>query len=91
MNITKATEFFYQGGIKVIRFIKRRERKKTVLFICTYNSARSQVADGLLNAFHGDHYIAYSAGTEAARVNLYAVEAMAEIGVDISTTHRVRV
>jgi arsenate reductase len=45
------------------------------------------MAEGLLNMFHGDHYEAWSAGTEPSEVNPYAVKVMAEIGVDISN-HR---
>lgn len=52
--------------------------------MCTHNSARSQIAEGILNKFHGDRFEAYSAGTKPTKVNPYAVEAMAEIGVDIS-------
>jgi len=59
------------------------ERKK-VLFLCTHNSARSQMAEGILRSIHGDEYEAFSAGTEPSRVNPYAVRAMAEIGIDIS-------
>jgi arsenate reductase len=58
--------------------------KTTVLFICTRNSARSQMAEGLLNAFHGERFEAFSAGTEPATVHPMAVRAMAELGVDIS-------
>ena len=58
--------------------------KKKVLFICTHNSARSQMAEGLLNALYGDRYKAYSAGIEPTKVNPYAVEVMAEIGIDLS-------
>jgi len=61
--------------------------KKRVLFICTHNSARSQMAEGFLSAFYGDKYEAYSAGTEPTKVNPYAVKVMAETGIDIST-HR---
>ncbi|MBW2283563.1 MAG: arsenate reductase ArsC [Deltaproteobacteria bacterium] len=57
---------------------------KTILFICTHNSARSQMAEGLVNAFHGDRYEAFSAGTEPAEVNPRAIRAMAELGIDIS-------
>ncbi|MFZ7112324.1 MAG: arsenate reductase ArsC [Desulfatiglandales bacterium] len=60
-----------------------REKKK-VLFICTHNSARSQMAEGLLNALGGDRYEAFSAGTEASDVRPQAVEVMREIGIDIS-------
>ena len=59
-------------------------RKKTVLFICTHNSARSQMAEGFLNALYGSQYKAYSAGTEPSAVNRYAVKMMAEAGIDIS-------
>ena len=61
--------------------------KKKVLFICTHNSARSQMAEGFLNALYGDRYEGFSAGIEPSHVNPYAVKAMAEIGIDIST-HR---
>jgi arsenate reductase len=59
--------------------------KKKVLFICTHNSARSQIAEGFLNALYGDRYEGSSAGTEPTKVNPYAVKAMTEIGIDIST------
>ena len=59
--------------------------KKRVLFICTHNSARSQIAEGLLNSLHGDWYEAYSAGTEKTAVNPYAIEAMGRMGIDISS------
>jgi len=55
-----------------------------VLFICTHNAARSQMAEGLLRALYGDLYEVYSAGTEPGRVNPHAIKAMAEIGIDIS-------
>ena len=58
--------------------------KKKVIFICTHNSARSQMAEGLLNGLYGDEYEAHSAGTKPTKVNPYAVQAMAEIDIDIS-------
>ena len=61
--------------------------KQNVLFLCTHNSARSQMAEGLLNHLRGDRYQAYSAGTEPGSVHPLAVKVMAEIGIDIST-HR---
>ena len=60
------------------------EAKKKVLFLCTHNSARSQMAEGLLRAMYGDRYEAYSAGVEATSVDPRAVRAMLEIGIDIS-------
>lgn len=60
---------------------------KSVLFLCTHNSARSQMAEGLLNHFHGDRYRAFSAGTAPGSLNPFAVQAMAEIGIDISGQH----
>ncbi|AKB68210.1 arsenate reductase ArsC [Methanosarcina mazei] len=62
----------------------RSQEKKKVLFLCTHNSARSQMAEGLLRAIYGDKYEAYSAGVEATTVNPYAVRVMKEIGIDIS-------
>ena len=59
----------------------------TVLFICTHNSARSQMAEGLANALHPDRFEAVSGGTVATRVHPAAMKAMAEIGIDISS-HR---
>ncbi len=58
--------------------------KKRVLFLCTHNSCRSQMAEGLINHFLGDRYEAHSAGTEATRVNPLAAQVLAEIGIDIS-------
>ncbi|HKV83631.1 MAG TPA: arsenate reductase ArsC [Ktedonobacterales bacterium] len=57
---------------------------KRVLFLCTHNSARSQMAEGLLRADGGDRFEAFSAGTEATHVRPLAIRAMAEIGIDIS-------
>lgn len=62
----------------------RGNKKKKVLFICTHNSARSQIAEGLLNALGGDRYEALSAGTESSEVRPQAIEVMREIGIDIS-------
>ena len=55
-----------------------------VLFLCTHNSARSQMAEGLLRHLAGDRFEAHSAGTEATRVRPLAIRAMDEVGVDIS-------
>jgi len=57
---------------------------KRVLFICTHNSARSQMAEGLLRHLGGDRFEVFSAGTEATHVRPLAIQAMAELGIDIS-------
>ena len=58
--------------------------KRRVLFLCTHNSARSQMAEGLLRHLAGDRFEAHSAGTEAALVRPLAIRAMGELGIDIS-------
>jgi len=58
--------------------------KESVLFICTHNSARSQMAEGLLRHLAGDRFEVESAGTEKTHVRPLAIEAMKEIGIDIS-------
>ena len=58
--------------------------KESVLFLCTHNSARSQMAEGLLRHLAGDRFDAYSAGTEATRVRPEAISVMSELGMDIS-------
>lgn len=58
--------------------------KKKVLFLCTGNSCRSQMAEGWARALHGDTWEAYSAGVETHGLNSLAVRVMAEVGVDIS-------
>ena len=67
--------------------MNQANRKRKVLFICTHNSARSQMAEALLRDMHNDYYEAYSAGTEPSHVNPYAIQVMAEIGINISTHH----
>jgi arsenate reductase len=58
--------------------------KRRVLILCTGNSARSQMAEGLLRHAAGDRYEVFSAGTRPVGLNPNAVEAMSEIGIDIS-------
>jgi len=59
-------------------------KKKRALFVCTHNSARSQMAEGFLRHLAGERFEAMSAGTEATEVRPEAVEVMREVGVDIS-------
>ncbi len=61
--------------------------KKSVLFICTHNAARSQMAEGYLRARYGDRYEAYSAGTQPTPLSPRAIRVMQEIGIDISGQH----
>jgi arsenate reductase (thioredoxin) len=58
--------------------------KQNVLFICVHNSARSQMAEAWLNQICGDHFAAESAGLEPGTLNPLVVEAMGEVGIDIS-------
>lgn len=58
--------------------------KQSVLFLCTGNSARSQMAEGWLRHLAGDRYEVFSAGTKPAGLNPGSVEAMAEVGIDIA-------
>ncbi len=60
------------------------KRVKTILFLCTGNSCRSQMAEGFLKHYGGRSYRVYSAGTNPAGVNPKAVKVMDEIGIDIS-------
>ena len=57
--------------------------RRRVLFLCTHNSARSQMAEGFLRAWAGDRFAVASAGTEATRVHPLALRAMAERGIDL--------
>ena len=59
-------------------------KKISVLFLCTHNSARSQMAEAFLRTFYGDRFESYSAGVTPTRVNPNAIEVMKEIGIDIS-------
>jgi arsenate reductase len=61
--------------------------RKRVLILCTGNSARSQMAEGLLRQIAGDRFEVASAGVAPSHVRAEAIEAMSEIGIDISS-HR---
>lgn len=58
--------------------------KTKILFICTHNSARSQMAEGLLRHIYGDKYEVFSAGTNPTNINPLAIKALEELGIDAS-------
>ena len=58
--------------------------KPRVLFLCTHNSARSQMAEAFLRALAGERFEVASAGTEATRVHSFAIQAMDEVGIDLA-------
>jgi len=58
--------------------------KKSVIFLCTHNSARSQMAEALLRKMYGDRYTVESAGVEPQGVHPLSTAVMREIGIDIS-------
>ena len=60
------------------------EDKQSVLVLCTGNSARSQMAEGIIRHLFGDRFEVFSAGTHPSIVRPEAIKAMAEIGIDIS-------
>ena len=62
-----------------------------VLFVCTHNSARSQIAEALLDRYGGADFEVRSAGTEATRVNPFAIRALAELGIDWSAARSKRI
>ena len=59
-------------------------QKKSVLFVCTYNAARSQMAEAILNKLYGDRYTAFSAGTDPTQIDPFVVLVMKEIDIDVS-------
>lgn len=61
--------------------------RKSVLFLCVANSARSQMAEGLARKLFGERVAVQSAGSEPSKVNPWAIEVMREVGVDLSTHH----
>lgn len=61
--------------------------KERVLFVCTNNACRSQIAEGIVNHFLADRIEAFSAGTRPTSVHPRAIQVMKEIGIDISSQH----
>lgn len=58
--------------------------KKRVLFVCTHNSARSQMAEGILRHLYGNRYEVFSAGAYPTKVDPHAIGALKDVGIDIS-------
>ena len=73
---------FFIGKIQTQN--QKMTSKTRILILCTGNSARSQMAEGLLRHDAGDRFEVYSAGVKPSRVRPEAIQAMAEIGIDIS-------
>ena len=69
--------------------IPTRTRPMRILFLCTHNSSRSQMAEGLLRSRGGAAYEVFSAGTQPRSVHPLAIKAMSEIGIDLSQ-HRAK-
>jgi arsenate reductase len=58
-------------------------RKSQILFLCTGNSARSQMAEAFVRKYAGDHFNVFSAGLEPRGINPYTVRVMEEVGIDM--------
>ena len=61
--------------------------KQRILFLCTHNSGRSQLAEALLRQLHGEKYEVYSAGIIPTKVDPYVIKALTEQGIDVSKLH----
>lgn len=66
------------------KFEESKQMKKRVLILCTENSCRSQMAEGVLRHFGGNKFEVFSAGTKPSQVNKKGIKVMKEIGIDIS-------
>jgi arsenate reductase (thioredoxin) len=75
---------WWAAGVVRLEFGVMSVMKERVLILCTHNSARSQMAEGLLRDIAGDRFEAASAGTEQTEVRREAIEAMRKRGIDIS-------
>ena len=59
--------------------------KKSVLFVCTHNAVRSQMAEAILNRLYGDRYSAFSAGSDPTQIDPFVITVMKEVGIDVSS------
>jgi len=64
--------------------VKTCSPRKSVLFVCTHNAVRSQMAEALLNKIYGDRYTAFSAGSDPTQIDTIVVSVMREVGIDVS-------
>jgi len=64
--------------------VKTDSVKKMVLFVCTHNAVRSQMAEAFLSKIYGNRYAAFSAGSDPAQIDPLVVSVMNEIGIDVS-------
>lgn len=76
----------------MIKFFRSADPRKTILFVCVENAARSQMAEGFFRVHAHEGYQAISAGTKpVAEINPLAIEAMREVGIDITRRQRSKV
>lgn len=75
------------GGVEDVDTAELAEKKPRVLFLCTGNSARSQMAEGLMRHFSKGNVAVFSAGSKPSQVHPLAIKTMADAGIDISNQH----
>ncbi len=63
--------------------VKSTNDKKKVLFVCTHNAVRSQMAEALLNKIYGDRYTAFSAGSDPTQIDPVVISVMKDMGIDL--------
>jgi len=84
LDLTSFVDRPQRGVHSFFRKDQEMSEKKKILFLCTGNSCRSQMAEAWTRHLHGSHFDPYSAGIEVRRVDPRAVLVMSEKGVDIS-------
>jgi protein-tyrosine-phosphatase len=96
LNMEQFQQFYFQAGQALHPALRepapppptkgttRSATPVRVLFLCTYNSARSQMAEGLLRKLGGDQVEAFSAGSEPTSIHPLTAKVMAELGIDVS-------
>jgi arsenate reductase len=79
--------FVYEDAVQSNSNADSPNETAGILFLCVANSARSQMAEGLARNLLGDRVLVQSAGSKPSRVNPYALEVMAELGIDLGSHH----